>query len=103
MEGVGWQKQRVKTFLLYCLIINVFVYLHILLFIPEQALSISGRSLFFLWDVHQIDTLSRIMLNYQSKDSRPNKASHIPDLISNEGSTVISAMMYAPDTIRPTG
>lgn len=57
----------------------------------------------FLWDVHQIDTLSRIMLNYQSKDSRPNKASHIPDLICNEGSTVISAMMYAPDTIHPTG
>lgn len=57
----------------------------------------------FLWDVHQIDTLSRIMLDYQSKDSRPNKASHIPDLISNEGSTVISAMMYAPDTIHPTG
>ena len=57
----------------------------------------------FLWDVHQIDTLSRIMLDYQSKDSRPNKASHIPDLICNEGSTVISAMMYAPDTIRPTG
>ena len=43
------------------------------------------------------------MLNYQSKDSRPNKASYIPDLISNEGSTVISAMMYATDTIRPTG
>ena len=57
----------------------------------------------FLWDVHQIDTLSRIVLNYQSKDSRPDKASNIPDLISNEGSTVISAMIYAPDTIHPTG
>ena len=99
--GSGMAKTE-KTFLLYFPIFRYLVYLHILLFIPEQALSISGRSLFFLWDVHQIDTLSRIMLNYQSKDSRPNKASHIPDLISNEGSTVISAMMYAPDTIHPT-
>lgn len=63
----------------------------------------AGGACFFLWDVHQIDTLSRIMLNYQSKDSRANKASRIPDLISNEVSTVISAMIYAPDTIRPTG
>lgn len=57
----------------------------------------------FLWKVRQADTLSRIVLNYQSKDSRLNKASHIPDLISNEDSTIISAMICAPDTIHPIG
>ena len=77
MEGVGWQKQRVKTFLLYCLIINVFVYLHILLFIPEQALSTSGRSLFFFMgcppDRHpQPDNAQLSVKRQQSEQSIPH-------------------------------
>lgn len=95
---MGKQKHKTNIFVIFSAIL---VYLHILLSILEQALSISGRSLFF-YGKSARQTLSTEYGTNVSHEASYRQKNLLPDLINNEVSTVISAMIYAPDTIHPT-